>query len=104
MYIILYFHCHLIFSRQNYPKDVCLFILQEQLDISPGLLMTGQALELIPSQVQYVYWKVFYDPIITRDVIFTALFFSPKALVATSQGRVQAQVLLWVLQIPSQVN
>lgn len=55
----------------------CLFIWQEELDTSLGLLTTGQALELIPSQVQYVYINISNNLNITRCVLYTAGFPPP---------------------------
>lgn len=48
--------------------------------------------------------KIFHNLNITRDVSSHSSFFFTQAPVVISQGRVQTQVLLQVLQIPSQVS
>lgn len=67
--------------------------------------MMGQVLEPIPSQVQYVLigLKINFILSTTRNGILF-FFLSPQALVGTSQGQVQTQVLLEVWRIPSQVS
>ena len=59
----------------------CLFIWQEELGTSPGVLMISRALELIPLQVQYVYLQmltIWTSP----EIFFTRLIFLP-----TGSGR-----------------